>query len=170
MKNFMAGVFILLSALAFCAEAGARNPVKSLDFAKEKQKYLSILNRWDGYYPISQLERLEEWHATPRGGCFFEEAVFASFWQVFKEGKKVPSVDFDKNMVVFVGGDGSSPPMIITKISIKDGIAEVLADRCPPGSTHEEGLPMALAEIPRAAVQLIRIGQQQIAVKPTAGE
>lgn len=168
MKNILVVTFILLSTFAFSAEAGSRKPNQPLNFLKEK--HLPILDRWNGYYPIFQQERFEEWHATPHGGCFFEEAVFASFWGVFREGEKVPPIDFDKNMVVFVGGDGSSPPMIITKISIKDGIAEVLADRCPPGSTHEEGLPMALAEIPRAAVKLIRNGQQQIAVKPTAGE
>jgi hypothetical protein len=170
MKNIMVGVLILLSAFAFSAEAGVKNPVKSLSSAKEKETYLPILNRWGGYYPISQLERFDEWHATARGGCFFEEPVFASFWRVFKEGKKVPSVDFDKDMVVFVGGEGSSQPLFITKISIKEGVAEVATDVRSSESTHEEGLPMALAVIPRAAVKSIRIGQQQITVEPSAEE
>lgn len=166
----MAGALILLCACAFAAEAGAKNPFKSLTVAREKEEYLPIQNRWGGYYPISQLGRFDEWHATPRGGCFFAGAMFASFWRVFKEEKTVPSVDFAKNMVVFVGGEGPHQQIVITKISIKEGVAEVGAAMRSSGSTHEDGWALALAVVPRDGVKLVRIGQQQIVVGQPAGE
>lgn len=89
---------------------------------------------------------------------------------MLKEGKKVPAVDFDKNLVVFIGGDGSSQQMFITKISIKEGIAEVAADERSSGPTHEGGLALALAVVPRAGTKLIRIGQEQFAVERLAVE
>lgn len=146
MKKIMIGVFILINAFTFSAEAGEINPARSLNFAKEKQKY------------------------SPNGGCFLDEAAVASFWRVLKEGKKVPAVDFDKNLVVFIGGDGSFQQMFITKISIKEGIAVVAADGRSSGSTHEDGLALALAVIPRAGIRLIRIGQEQFAVERLAVE
>lgn len=165
MRKILIGALILLAALSFYAEAGVRNPVGSLSFATEKEKYLPIINRWDGYYPTARLDRLAEWHVTPRGGYFGDRTAFASFWEVFKEGKGMPAVDFDKNIVVFVGGDGASQQMFIAKVAVKQGIAEVTAGVKASDSTRENGLPLALAVIPRAGIKYIRIGQQRIAVE-----
>jgi len=150
---------------AFSSEAGVKNPIKSLSAAKEKQEYLPILNRWGGDYPIAELDRLKEGHAQSHWGYIGDEAVFASFWEAFKKGKKVPEVDFGKNIVVFVSGDRSFKQMFIAKVTLKNHVAEMVADGSTSGSPRAESLAIALAVIPRTGINFVRLGTEQIAVE-----
>jgi zinc transporter ZupT len=157
--------FIFLGALAFSSEAGVKNPAKNLSSVGEKQNYLPILNRWSGDYPIVQLDRLKDWHAQAHVGFIGDEAAFASFWEAFKKDTAVPRVDFSKNLVVFVMGDGSYKQMFIAKVTLKDNIAEMVADGNTSGLSCEDSLAMALAVIPRAGVKFVRVGKEQIALE-----
>lgn len=157
--------FIFLGTLVFSLEAGVKNPAKNLSSARENQKYLPILNRWSGDYPITQLDRLKDWHAQAHGGFIGDEVAFASFWEAFKKGTAVPRVDFSKNLVVFVISDGSCKQMFIAKVTLKDNIAEMVADGNTSGLSCEDSLAMALAVIPRAGVKFVRVGKEQIALE-----
>ena len=156
---------IFLGTLTFSSEAGVKSPVKNVSSVGEKQNYLPILNRWSGDYPIAQLDRLKEWHAQAHGGYIGDEAAFASFWEAFKKGTVVPRVDFSKNLVVFVMGDGSYKQMFIAKVTLKDNVAEMVADGNTSGPSREGSLAAALAVIPRAGVKFVRVGKEQIAVE-----
>jgi hypothetical protein len=155
--------FAFLGIFAFSSEAGVKTPTTSLNSVGEKQNYLPILNRWCGDYPTAQRDRLKELHA--HGGSIGDEAAFASFWEAFKKGTAVPRVDFSRNLVVFIMGDGSYKQMFIAKVTLKDHVAEVVADGNTSGPTREDSLAVALAVIPRAGVEFVRVGKEQIAVE-----
>ena len=165
MKKIVFLALFFFSAFAFSSEAGVKNPAKNLSSVGEKQNYLPILNRWSGEYPIAQLDRLKEWHAQTHGGYIGDEAAFASFWKALKKGTAVPRVDFSKNLVVFVIGDGSYKQMFIAKVTLKDNIAEMVADGNTSGLSREDSLAMALAVIPRAGVKFVRVGKEHIALE-----
>jgi hypothetical protein len=165
MKKIVFWAFIFLGAFAFSSEAGVRNPARSLNSAGEAQNYLPILNRWSGDYPIAQLDRLKERHAQSHGGYIGDEAAFASFWEAFKGGTAVPKVDFSQNIVVFVREEGSYKQMFIAKVTLKENIAEVVAEKNTSGPPPEGSVAMALAVIPRDKVKFIRVGNDQIALE-----
>jgi hypothetical protein len=157
-------VFIFLGTFAFSSEVGVKKPAKKLNSTAENQN-LPILNRWSGDYPIAQLDRLKERYAQAHGGYIGDEAAFASFWEAFKKGTAVPRVDFSKDLVVFVRGDGSYKQMFIAKVTLKDNVAEIVADGNTSSPPREDSLAMALVVIPRAGVKFIRLGKEQIAVE-----
>lgn len=166
MINIMVGVFILLGTFGFYAEAGVKNPIHSSKSFKEKEEYLPILNRWSGDYPIEPLDRFKNWHAqSSHWGYIGDEAEFASFWEAFREGKKAPEVDFGKNIVVFVSGDRTFKTIFIAKVTLKDHVAEMVADGNSSSSPSSDRLAMALAVIPRSGVHFVRWGREQIAVE-----
>lgn len=155
--------FVFIGIFAFSSEAGVKTPAKNISSVGEKQNYLPILNRWSGDYPTAQLDRLKELHA--HGGYIGDEAAFASFWEAFKKGTAIPRVDFSKNLVVFIVGDGSYKQMFIAKVTLKDNVAELVADGNTSGPPRENSSAMALALIPRAGVKFVRVGKEQIAVE-----
>lgn len=159
------GAFVFLGTFAVSSEAGVKNPAKNLGSVGEKQNYLPILNRWSGDYPIAQLDRLREWHAQSHAGYIGDEAAFASFWQVFKQGTAVPRVDFSKNLVVFVIGNGRYKQMFVAKVTLKGNVAEMVADGNSSGQPRDDSLAAALAVIPRAGIKLFCVGKEQITVE-----
>ena len=165
MIKTLIAAFALLVAFLSCPEAGVKNPVNSLSSFKEKEEHLPILNRWSGEYPIAKLDRLKAWHARSQWGYIGDEAGFSSFWNAFREGRRAPEVDFSKNIVVFVGGDGSYKQMVIVKVTLKDHVAEVVVDGSKPGPPGADTCAMAVAVIPRSGVGFVRMGKEQIAVE-----
>jgi hypothetical protein len=156
---------VFLGTFASSSEAGVKTPTQPLSSLGEKQNYLPILNRWGGDYPIAQLDRLKECHAQGNGGYIGDEATFARFWETFKNGTAVPKVDFSKNLVAFVIGGKSYKQMFIAKVTLKDNVAEMVADGNTSGPPPEGSLVMALAVIPRAGVNFICVGKEQVAVE-----
>ena len=159
------GAFVFLGTFAFSSQAGVKNPAKNLGAVGEKQNYLPIIGRWSGDYPIAQIDRLREWHAQAHAGYIGDEAGFGAFWQVFKQGTAVPRVDFSKNLVVFVIGNEKYKQIVIDKVTLKDNVAEMVADGYMSGQSHEDSLAAALAVIPRAGVKFVRLEREQAAVE-----
>jgi hypothetical protein len=165
MKKIVFWALIFLGAFAFPSGAGVKNPAKSLSSVGEPQNYVPIVDRWSGDYPNAQLDRLKEWHALSHAGYIGDEAAFASFWALFKRGTAMPKVDFSKNLVIFIRGEGSCKQMFIAKVTLKDAVADVVADENRSGPPPEGHSAMALAAIPRDKVKFIRVGKEQIAVE-----
>jgi len=84
---------------------------------------------------------------------------------LFKRGTAMPKVDFSKNLVIFIRGEGSCKQMFIAKVTLKDAVADVVADENRSGPPPEGHSAMALAAIPRDKVKFIRVGKEQIAVE-----
>lgn len=181
-RSFLMGI-VFIAAFAFFAqaglnkpgkssnsdkkksEAGINKPAESSDSEKKKHDYLPILNRWSGDYSVADLSRLMDAEDLANGGCIGNETAFVSFWNFFKRSTAVPKVDFIKNLVVFAIGERNSRQMFIAKVTLKGHIAEVVADGDNSGNFREDSLPIALAEIPRAGVQFVRVGNKLIAVE-----
>ena len=62
---------------------------------------LSIVNKWDGDYPVSALKKLPRGQQKTAAGYIGDGSTFADVWKSFKPGERVPKVDFKKNLVVF---------------------------------------------------------------------
>jgi hypothetical protein len=77
----------------------------------------------------------------------------------------MPRVEFSKNLVVFSMGDGTYKQMVIAKVTLKDNVAEMVADGNTSGPSRENSLAVAVAVIPRAWVKFVRLGKEQIAVE-----
>lgn len=165
MKKALLCAFLFLSAISFSSEAGVKKEKLNSTSSAENRDALPILNRWNGDYPIAQLDRLKDGHAQLHGGYIGDEEAFASFWKNFKPGTAVPRVNFNENLVVFVRGDASYSQMLIAKVTLKQNIAEVVASGNRSRSTPEDSFAMALAVIPRAGVKFVRVGNELIAVE-----
>jgi hypothetical protein len=127
-------------------------------------KDLSIVQQWNGDYPVSALNRLPEGQRELHVGYLGDAATFKRVWQVFKPGEKVPEVDFGKHLVLFSRNVVFYNRTSIAKVSLTDGVAEVIAIETLSAMPIEDRVSMALAVVPREGVKFIRVGEERIPV------
>jgi len=123
---------------------------------------IPILQNWSGDYPIVHLNRLPEGQQKLRIGYIVDAAIFATVWQAFKPGEKTPEVDFSRNLIVFSRNVDFYNRISIFKITLKDGVIEILAIETRSALAIEDKVAMALAVIQRAGVESIQAGNRQI--------
>jgi len=153
---------ILLSSDAFAA-GGSK--VKLKEFQGEKPNYCPILQRWTGDYPVAQLDRLPVGQSQSRVGYIGDAEAFASVWQVLKPGTALPQVDFNKHLVVFVRNVKSYHPTLVEKVTLKDGVAEIVAaEPLTPAQPVEDRVAIGLAVISREGLKFIHADNEQIPV------
>ena len=154
-------ILMLLLWVAFaCMMAGCAAPATRSGEPKD----IHILQKWSGDYPVVHLNRLPQGQQKSRFGHIGDTAIFATVWQAFKPGEKTPEVDFSKNFIVFSRNVDFYNRVSIFKITLKDGAIEILAMETMSALPIEDKVAMALAEIPRAGVESIQAGNQQIPV------
>lgn len=125
---------------------------------------LPILQSWRGDYPVSQLNRLPEGQRASRIGYLGDAVEFADVWRVFKPGERIPELDFSKHLVVFSRNVTFYNRTAISKVILRDGVAEILARETMTALPIEDKAAMALAVIPRTGVKCIRAGNEWIPV------
>ena len=154
---------ILLSSDAFAA-GGPK--VKLREYQGEKPSKRPILQKWAGDYPVAHLERLPAGQRQASVGYIGDAETFASVWQVLKPGTALPQVDFDKNLVVFVRNVKSYYHTLVEKVTLKDGVAEIVAAQSlTPVQPVEDRVAMGLAVISRAGLKFIHADNEQIPVR-----
>jgi hypothetical protein len=126
---------------------------------------LPVSRKWSGDYPVAQLDRLPESQRRSGAGYLGDEKAFAAVWEVFKPGEPVPDVDFGRNLVVFSRNVVFYNRTSILKVTLKEGVAEILAMETMSALPIEEKVAMALAEIPRAGVRFLQAGEERIPVE-----
>ena len=131
-------------------------------------KDIPILQKWSGDYPIVHLNRLPQDQQKSRIGYIGNTAIFATFWQAFKPGEKTPEVDFSRNFVVFSRNVDFYNRISIFKITLKDGVIEILAMETRSALPIEDKVAMAIAVIPREGVEFIQAGKERIPIAPSA--
>jgi len=131
-------------------------------------KDIPIFQRWSGDYPIIHLNRLPQGQQKSRIGGIGNSAVFATIWKAFKPGEKTPEVDFSQNFVVFSRNIDFYNRISIFKITLKDGVIEILAIETRSALPVEGKVAMAIAVIPRAGVKFIQVGKKRIPIAPSA--
>jgi hypothetical protein len=127
-------------------------------------KDIPILQNWSGDYPIVHLNRLPEGQQKSRIGYIGDAGILATVWQAFKPGEKTPEVDFSRNFIVFSRNVDFYNRLSIFKITLKDGVIEILAMETRSALPIEDKVAMAIAVIPRAGVEYIQAGNPRIPV------
>jgi hypothetical protein len=155
---------ILLSSGALAAAGGSK--VKLKEFQGEKTNNRPILQKWVGDYPVAQLDRLPVGQSQSRVGYIGDAETFASVWQVLKPGTALPQVDFNKNLVVFVRNVTLYHPTLVEKVTLKDGVAEIVAAQpLTPAEPIRDRVALGLAVVPREGLKFIQADSEQIPVR-----
>lgn len=139
--------------LAGCATSDADGP-----------RDLPIVDKWNGDYPVAELDRLPEGQRDTRVGVIADDDTFTKIWDVFMPLSNTPEMDFDKNVVVFARNLQYYNRINIAKVTLRDGVAEVLAMETRSALPIEDKVAMSLAVVPRRGVNYIQAGDAKIPV------
>ncbi|MCJ7593633.1 MAG: hypothetical protein MUO52_02535, partial [Desulfobacterales bacterium] len=108
--------------------------------------------------------RLPEGRRSSAVGYIGDGETFSAVWQAFEPLQNVPRVDFSTQLVVFSRNVDFYNRTSILKITLQDGVAEVLAVETMSAMPIEDKVGMALAVIPRDGVKFIQTGKERIPV------
>jgi|GEM_PF-238385 len=125
---------------------------------------LPVVRTWSGDFPVAQLDRLPEGQRRTRVGHLGDEQVFAAVWNALRPGEPVPDIDFGEHLVLFTRNVDFYNRISILKVTLKEGVAEILAMETMSALPIEEKVAMALAEIPRAGVRFLQAGDERIPI------
>jgi len=114
---------------------------------------------WSGDYPIAALDQLPPGQQQNRAGYIGDVDTFARIWQNFMPEAALPAVDFENNLVVFHRNIFYYNRTNILKVTLTEGVAEVLAMETMSAMPVEDRAAMAMAVIPRAGVKAIRLDE-----------
>jgi hypothetical protein len=126
---------------------------------------LVISRSWSGDYPVAELRRLPAGQQQSRVGYLGSAAAFESVWAAFKPGEALPAVDFGKHVVVFHRNVDFYNRTRIFKVTLRDGVAEVLAMETLSAIPIADKVAMAMAVIPRANLKFIQSGTVRIPLR-----
>jgi hypothetical protein len=153
------GILLLLAALVYLstglAVAVAGDPTD-----------LPILQKWSGEYPVAHLDQLPQGKSKAGAGYIDDKSLFEGIWKVFKPGEPLPEVDFGTQIVVFYRNVTFYNRTNIVKITLRDGIAEIIAIETRSALPIEDKVAMAIVVIPRTGVKFIQAGSERIPVSP----
>lgn len=91
-------------------------------------------------------------------------AQYVRVWSAFKPGEEVPQVDFDANLVIFTRNIDFYNRINILKITLSNGMADIIAMETRSALPIEDQVAMAMAVIPRAGLRAILAGNTHIEV------
>ena len=114
-------IFLLSCSHSIDNKADPSQPVPPITGEAE------ILQSWQGDYPVDQLTALPENANQPGIGYIAGPKIFGKVWAAFKPGESEPHIDFEENLVIFVRNIQYFNRILIGKIKLEKGIAEVLA-------------------------------------------
>lgn len=146
---------IMLATIAGCSHVPEANTPPT---------ELVISQSWSGDYPVAELGRLPAGQRTSGVGYLGSAAAFESVWAALKPGEAVPAVDFGQHVVVFRRNVAFYNRTRIFKVTLRDGVADVLAMETMSAIPITNQVAMALAVIPRAGVKSLRAGPAHIPV------
>ncbi len=153
-RNLLA--WSMLAVMAGCSNA----PVADAPPAE-----VAIAQSWSGDYPVAELKLLPQGQQQSAAGYLGSAAAFASVWAAFRPGETAPAVNFRKQLVVFHRNVDFYNRTRIVRVTLKDGVAEVLAAETMSALPVTDKVAMALAVIPRAGVKAIQAGTVRIPVR-----
>ena len=153
--SLWAAMFVSL----FCTPANASecNPQK-----------VSLLQQWNGDYPVAELDRLPEGQRDSPAGFIADTDTFAAVWQAFRPGETVPQVNFAQHLVVYTRNTVFYNRTAIMAVTLQDGVAEIIAMETMSAMPIEDKVAMALAVVPREGIKSIRTADGTLVVSGTA--
>jgi hypothetical protein len=132
--------------------------------ASAERRTLAIAQSWQGDLPLARLDRLPPAQRDTRVGVLADAAAFALVWEAFKPGEAVPAVDFGQHLVVFARNLQFYNRTAIAKVTLRDGVADIVAIETLSAAPIVDKMALALAVIPRQGVAFIEAGERRIAV------
>lgn len=156
--NVLRGVlaWLMLPGIAGCSAMPAENVPPA---------GLAIVQSWSGDYPVAELGRLPEGQRQLPAGYLGNAPAFESVWAAFKPGEALPAVDFGTQVVVFHRNVDFYNRTRIVKVTLRDGVADVLAMETLSAIPIADKVAMAMAVIPRANVKFIQGGAVRVPVR-----
>jgi hypothetical protein len=127
---------------------------------------ISLLDKWSGDYPVSELTRLPAGQQDLAVGYINDTDTFVPIWRAFMPTEILPAVDFNKNIVVFTRNIQFYNRTSILKITLQEGNAEIIAMETMSAIPIEEEVAMAMAVIPRKGIITIQSGAEKVKVTP----
>jgi len=125
---------------------------------------VKIMQSWQGDYPVDQLTLLPEGQRDQIVGYINDAETFSDIWNQFKPGANVPEINFETNLVFFVRNIQYYNRISIGKVTITNGVVDVLAMETMSAIPIEDNLALSLAVIPRKGITAIKIGDKQISI------
>ncbi len=160
----LANIFVLLMVFAIACSAIVNNK-SGVNNDPMSMATIPITNQWNGEYPVTQLDRLPEGQRNTPAGYIDDPAIFRAAWQALKFTEVPPEIDFDHHMVIFVRNVTFFNRLRIFKVSLTDGIADIMAMETRSALPIEDKVAMALAAIPKKGIRAIRSGNLLVPVR-----
>lgn len=151
---------LLLALTCLPAHAAGRG-----ERAVPQGEFVRIITSWSSETDAADLKALPQWLPKLRAGYITDQGSMAAFWKVFKPGTIPPKVDFQKNLVVFVAREALYRQLVVMKVTLKDAVAEVVANGNRDEESPPDRLSVAAAVIPRAGIDYLKVGKEQSRVE-----
>jgi len=157
--------FVFTVALLLAFEISASTMAENIDNRGSDlcaTAIVRIINQWSGDYLVARLDRLPEGHRDTPIGFIDKPEIFRGVWQAFKPNNVPLEIDFDQNMVIFVRNVTFFNRMRVLKVTLTDGIADIIVMETRSALPIAEQVTMALVEIPKMGIRTIRMGTHLI--------
>ena len=162
------GICLFLTLSIFFLGACTHSSGKGANQAQPAQAMtgpVEIQQSWHGDYPVDGLASLPEDTHQPGTGYIADPKSFAAVWSAFKPTEPEPVIDFDENLVIFVRNIQYFNRIVIGKINLKNGVAEVLAMETLSARPIEDSVALSMVMVSREGVEGIQTRNGVIAVE-----
>ena len=157
-------VALLLAILVGCGHV-AKSDVELVPLAVPLTGEAAILQTWTGDFPAKRLDRLPADQREQGVGYIAHQDVFEGVWTLFKPGEALPDIDFEKQLVLFARNTRYFNRILIGKVMVKEGTAELLAMETLSALPIEDKVAMALVVVARKGLNGLRTGATVIPIK-----
>jgi hypothetical protein len=121
-----------------------------------------ILQSWQGNFPTAQLERLPEGQRDLPVGFLNDAESFGAVWKAVYPGEEIPKVDFTTSVVLFARNTQFYNRISIGKVTVVDGVAELLAMETMSAMPIQEKAAISLVVVPRQGVERLKSGDSEV--------
>jgi hypothetical protein len=129
-----------------------------------------ILGAWHGDYPVTELNRLPETQRENPVGFLGDPRTFKGVWDAFNPGKVLPAIDFKAHLIIYVRNTRFYNRLAISKIIVKDGLAEVLAMETRSALPIDTKVAMSMAVVARQGMTGLLCGDTVVLLPETSFE
>lgn len=129
---------------------------------QETEEAINILQSWSGDYPVAQLDMLPEAQRDSPVGYIDDEIIFERVWQAFKPSEATPEMNFKANLVLFVRNTQFYNRISIGKLTVENGVAEILSMETLSALPIEDKVAMSMVMVPRKGITGLKAGDQII--------
>ena len=155
---------LTLMTLVGCSHSNT-GTVKTADHAQAVKSEAKILQSWQGDYPVGQLRLLPERQREKQVGFIDDVKTFEGVWRAFQPAGAVPKIDFTANLVLFARNTQFYNRIRIGKVSVKNGVAEVLAMETMSAMPIQDKVSMSPVVVPREGIRAIQTRDKIIPIK-----